>query len=345
MRLIDANLNRIREGLRVLEDIARFVLDDAALSEALKKMRHEIAGNNGRLQRQLLVSRKSEDDVGAFLKIQDNTGRNSLLDVTVANARRVEEALRVIEEVAKIPGSGFDSEAFQRTRFSVYQIEQDMVTLLSRKNKRERIKGLCIIINLDILNGQNLREIVEEVIRAGAKVIQLRAEQCSPVKIFKAAQEIAQVCTAHDILFIICGHPDIAAVSGADGVQLQQGDLPLSQAHRILSIDRIIGCTVTSALQAHEADIQGADFLTTDPIFSSLSLREIKPVGLEILHEITEATVLPVIAVGGIDTGNIISVAKTGVSSCAVDVSTVESGSIENTTRELVVKIESISRN
>ncbi len=345
LRLIDANLDRIREGLRVLEDIARFVLDDASLAELLKKMRHDIAGENGELQMQLLYSRKAGSDVGAFLNVPQGTERKSLLDVTVANARRVEEALRVVEEIAKLPDSGLMAETFQKMRFSVYQIEQDIVARLSRRDKREKMTGLCVVVDLDVQTGNNIREIVEKVIRAGARIIQLRASLCTPKQLFAAAQEIGNACISREVMFVITHFPDVAAISHADGVYLEQDDLPLPEVRRILPVDKIIGCSVTSVAQAQKAEADGADYLSVGPVFRTPLYEEVESVGLEKLGQIVDVTTLPVMAVGGIDRGNIISVTKTGVRSCAVDVSMMELANIEDATRELVISMESISRN
>ncbi len=69
LRLIDVNLNRISEGLRILEDVARFLLNDANISEQLKSLRHDLLGEDWPLQRKLLLARDSVRDVGAFAQV------------------------------------------------------------------------------------------------------------------------------------------------------------------------------------------------------------------------------------------------------------------------------------
>ncbi len=130
LRIIDANLNRIGEGLRVLEDIARLVLDDAALSQQLKDMRHEMVTVDLSLEQQFLQARDAAGDVGINLEATGGEGHRDLGATVVANARRVQEALRVMEEVAKNPGVNLDSAKFKQARFHLYTIEKELFAKL-----------------------------------------------------------------------------------------------------------------------------------------------------------------------------------------------------------------------
>ena len=130
LRIIDANLNRIGEGLRVLEDVARLVLDDAALSQRLKDMRHEMVKVDLSLERQFLQARNSEGDVGVDIEATGEERHKDLPATVVANARRVQEALRVLEELAKNPVVPLESDKFKQARFSLYTIEKDLFSKL-----------------------------------------------------------------------------------------------------------------------------------------------------------------------------------------------------------------------
>ena len=135
LRIIDANLNRIGEGLRVLEDIARMVLDDAALSQQLKDMRHEMVKVDLSLERQFLQARDSENDVGVDLEVAGEAKYKELSATVVANSRRVQEALRVMEELAKNPGVPLESDKFKRARFNLYTIEKELFSKLTRQGE------------------------------------------------------------------------------------------------------------------------------------------------------------------------------------------------------------------
>ena len=134
-RIIDASLNRVGEGLRLLEDIARLLLNDAALTQQLKAMRHELIRGDSSFQQRLLQSRDSEGDVGIDIDVLGEEKERELPLVLVANARRVQESLRTLEELAKVPGTApeLDPEKFKRARFNLYIIEQKLMSRLYQK--------------------------------------------------------------------------------------------------------------------------------------------------------------------------------------------------------------------
>lgn len=135
LRIVDANLNRIAEGLRVLEEVARLALNDVSLSQKLKDMRHDLSRVDWRTQQQLLASRDAGGDVGADLEVAGEGKQRDLPGIIIANARRVQESLRVMEEMSKMPGLGLDSDKFRHTRFSLYTIEKDLIAGLLARDK------------------------------------------------------------------------------------------------------------------------------------------------------------------------------------------------------------------
>lgn len=135
LRIIDANLNRIGEGLRVLEEIARLMLDDAALTQRLKDMRHELVKVDLSLEQQFLGARNSEGDVGADLEVSGEEKAKEIPSMVVANARRVQEALRVMEEMAKSTDIPLESDKFKRARFSLYTIEKELFARLKHREE------------------------------------------------------------------------------------------------------------------------------------------------------------------------------------------------------------------
>ena len=135
LRIIDANLNRIGEGLRVLEDVARLLLDDTALSQRLKDMRHRMVRVDLSLEQQFLEARDSEGDVGIDLEVSGEEKYKDVQATVVANARRVQEAMRVMEELAKNPGVPLESDKFKQARFNLYTIEKELFAKLMRLGK------------------------------------------------------------------------------------------------------------------------------------------------------------------------------------------------------------------
>ena len=130
LRIIDANLNRSREGLRVCEEIARFILEDKELTEELKELRHRISRSVKKfpaMPKKLLECRESQSDVGK--KLANKNKRNNYSDVFYANIQRVKESLRVLEEFSKILDESLGNN-FARLRFQVYYLEKKIIARL-----------------------------------------------------------------------------------------------------------------------------------------------------------------------------------------------------------------------
>jgi len=131
LRIIDANLNRIGEGLRVLEDVSRLLLNSGDLSQQLKNLRHRLVIIEPALERKLIQARDAAGDVGRDLEVPGEPKHRDISATVVANSRRVQESLRVMEEMAKLPGAVLDSEKYKQARFSLYTIEKEMLARLA----------------------------------------------------------------------------------------------------------------------------------------------------------------------------------------------------------------------
>lgn len=124
LRLLDANLNRCREGLRVLEDTARFVRNDARFFRTFRSLRHKLDVITRWLYPELVAARESANDEGRTVK---EGGRSSAAALVTANFRRCEESLRVLEEYGKLFSAAAGRE-FKKIRFSVYKLEKNAQT-------------------------------------------------------------------------------------------------------------------------------------------------------------------------------------------------------------------------
>ncbi|MBI4333961.1 MAG: hypothetical protein HY673_22085 [Chloroflexi bacterium] len=139
-RAIDANLNRASEGLRLLEDIARFTLNDSELCRKLKAARHYLARAAIPWQEELLTSRDAAGDIGREAEFEESPHREDLISLVRSNSKRVQEALRTLEELAKLPGLGaaFDWTKLKEHRFAAYDLEKELVQKLNVKNQMEK---------------------------------------------------------------------------------------------------------------------------------------------------------------------------------------------------------------
>lgn len=127
-RIIDANLNRSREGLRVCEEIARFVLNDKVLTSEFKALRHKITNCIPLYPaglKKMVSARDSEGDVGRS-KNPLEYRRCDWKEISLANLQRVKESLRVLEEFSKLLDKKI-SDRFKRFRFKAYDIEKRLI--------------------------------------------------------------------------------------------------------------------------------------------------------------------------------------------------------------------------
>ena len=342
LRIIDANLNRIGEGLRLLEDIARLALNDTTLTQQLKTMRHEILRGDWPFQQQLLDARDSEGDVGITLEVPGDEKQRGLPVTVMANARRVQESLRILEEVAKIPGATpqLDSERFKQARFNLYTIEQNLLSRLLRQDKLTRIKGLYVIIDTQALEGRSHIEVAHQVIQGGAKTIQLRDKLLNKRELLFIAQQLRKLCTEHNVLFIMNDYLDLALAADADGLHLGQDDLPLPLARKLLPLDKILGISVTTLDQAVAGESEGADYIAVGSMYPTTSKETAKVVGLETLRQIRQKLTSPLVAIGGITSDNAAEVMAAGADSVAVISAIIQAKVPEEAARQIVTRIE-----
>jgi len=320
LRILDVNLNRIGEGLRLLEDITRFILNDPELSEQLKNMRHELLPKDRSLQKRLLSARKAGEDVGAFLDIDSEAERADTVSLVSANSRRVQQSLRVLEELAKVQGDdfGLDWDKFKHARFALYTLEQKIVLELLRHNKREQVAGLYVIIDTQTLRGRSELDVARQAIQGGARMIQLRDKVRPKSMLVSLARELKRVCVESNVLFIVNDYLDLAIDSDADGLHIGQEDLPTETARKMLPGDKILGCSSATLEEALKAEKEGADYIAVGSIYPTPSKSETRLAGLKTLRQVKSKVSVPVVAIGGINKDNIAKVIGAGADAVAV---------------------------
>ncbi len=336
LRIIDANLDRIGEGLRVLEDLARFVLNDASLTQRLKDMRHSLLTGDWSFQQPLIQARDSAGDVGARMEVSDGgkEGARELPLVVVANARRVQEALRVMEELAA--NVNLEPAKFKQARFSLYELEQALLSRLLRQDKVKRLPGLYVIIDAQFLKGRSHLEAARQAIQGGASVIQLRDKQLSKKELLPIARGLRNLCAEYNVLFIVNDYLDLALATDADGLHLGQDDLPVKEARKLLGIDKILGVSTRTVEQALVAEADGADYIAVGAMYATSSKETAVVVGLERLRQIRQAVSVPLVAIGGITRDSATEVVAAGAGSVAVISAVLQAGDIADAARKIV---------
>ena len=131
-RLLDANFNRAKEGLRVCEDISRFAFDQRSSTRSFKDIRHELTALMKLLKwKEIIEARDIRGDIGKTSTVSEMK-RNNINDVFFANLQRVKESIRVLEEVSKLI-SEKTAEKFKRLRYRIYYLEHRMIKTGDKK--------------------------------------------------------------------------------------------------------------------------------------------------------------------------------------------------------------------
>ncbi len=313
-RLIDANLDRAREGLRVIEDWCRFGLERRDLVLSLKDWRHQLSQHHHEIYKQ---ARSSSTDQGALINHPAQAKRDLPNDVVSANCSRIQEALRVLEEFTRKSNPDLAKIA-AIIRYEIYQVE---ISILQVNNKKRRQKlldscSICLITSPK----KEIISIISSALKSGVKMVQYRCKESktSDKKKLSEANELASLCKKHEALFIINDRVDIALATDADGVHLGQDDIPTHIARQLIGEEKLIGRSTHNIEQIKSAENENCDYIGLGPIFSSKSKHQEKVLGVSLLKEAYNETKLPLFAIGGIDASNVNEINSTGTNKIAV---------------------------
>jgi thiamine-phosphate pyrophosphorylase len=317
-RIIDANFNRAREAIRVIEEFCRFCLSSDSLTERAKQLRHQLSSAISRLDTgRLISSRDAAADVGASRTVDGQIHRADLRDCFVAGCKRLTEALRALGEMAQIVEPSC-ARTFEELRFAAYTLEKEIVVFSDTVEKFRRVRLYVIISSVlpaDVVS------LTHCCIAGGADCIQLRAKALDDATLFVLAAEFAGICRDGAVLSIINDRIDIAAAVDADGVHLGQDDLSVEQARRLQFKPLIIGKSTHSMQQLSTACQERPTYVALGPVFATLTKPVAVPVGLGYVRQATEflsSAAIASVAVGGITLENIGEVLDAGASAVAV---------------------------
>ncbi|MGP0129366.1 MAG: thiamine phosphate synthase [cyanobacterium endosymbiont of Rhopalodia musculus] len=328
-RILDANLDRAREGLRIIEEWCRFGLENNRLAEECKQMRQEVARWHSH---EIRIARDTLNDPGTILSHPQEETRRSIEHLLQSNLCRIQEALRVLEEYGKLYQVEMGI-AFKKIRYQVYILESNLLT----HNRYQKLKKSPLYLVTS--KSKNLLSVVESALKEGVTLVQYRDKNTDDIFRLKTAKDICQLCHDYNSLFIMNDRVDLALAVNADGVHLGQQDIPISLARQILGPNRIVGRSTTNPQEMDQAITQGADYIGVGPVYATPTKPGKIPAGLDYVDYARKHSPIPWFAIGGIDQENINEVIIAGAKQVAIVRAIMEADNPAAVTQELLKKL------
>ncbi|MBL8822242.1 MAG: thiamine phosphate synthase [Planctomycetia bacterium] len=316
-RILDANYNRAGEALRILEEYARFHLNDAYLSRQFKLLRHEVTTAYAENVTYIagLRCRDTSGDIGTSIITEAESLRASLYDVFRANMARLQQALRVLEEYGKVVSSRFGS-MIERLRYRAYVLEK--ACLFADTNQSLIAKAQLYLLVSKSSCAASIEWTIQEAVAGGVSVVQLREKGKEDKELLAIAREVRSITSKLGILFIMNDRPDIARIVMADGVHVGQDDLPANDVRKIMGSKTIVGISTHHQNQLERALQDGADYVGIGPVFPSSTKSFSKLAGLAFVRQASNLTSMPRFAIGGIDASNVSKIVQAGIKQVVV---------------------------
>lgn len=202
-------------------------------------------------------------------------------------------------------------------------------------NKKDINYKLYLVTDRRFIGARNLGECVKEAILGGATMVQLREKNVSSREFYQIARELKEITTQGRVPLFINDRLDIAQAVDADGLHIGQSDLPADVARKILGPDKIIGVSASTLEEAKLAEQQGADYLGVGSVFATSTKKDATTVSLTILEKIKQLVSIPVVAIGGINSGNIQTLMPSGIDGVAVISAILDSPNIKKASENL----------
>lgn len=177
---------------------------------------------------------------------------------------------------------------------------------------------LYLVTDRAVIKHGTFLEVVEQALKGGVNVVQLREKGRSESEIIALAKELKELTHYYNVPLIINDSPSIAKQSGADGVHLGMSDGEVSEAREFLGGKAIIGGSARTVERAKMLQSQGADYLGAGAVFGTKTKADAKTINTDILSDICHAVKIPVVAIGGVNKENVIRLKGTGANGIAV---------------------------
>ncbi len=321
-RILDASANRLREGLRVVEDFVRFVLDDAHLARLTRNCRHQLRSLFETLNVQdLIASRDTQADVGTTIHTKAEGQRETPFDVATASLKRAQEAARTLEEYSKLlttDGAAQDSVPldFGQLRYELYTLEKAILSTVATTQQLAD-RRLYLLLTAELCPG-NVEQTLKDALAGGVDIVQLREKTLPDRDLLEFARRVREITRNAGALMIMNDRPDLAVLCDADGVHVGQEELSVQEVRRIVGPQRLVGVSTHTIEQARQAVLDGASYLGVGPVFQSQTKAFAEFAGLDFVRAVAQEIALPWYPIGGITAESLPRVTDAGATRAAI---------------------------
>lgn len=179
--------------------------------------------------------------------------------------------------------------------------------------------SLYLVTDRNLAKGRSILWVVEEAVRGGVTVVQMREKDCDTREFVRLAEDMKAMLAGHSVPLIINDRVDVALAVGAEGVHIGQSDMPYADVRRLVGKKMLIGLSVETRAQAEEAESLDADYLGVSPIFATPTKVELQTAwGIEGLRQLRARSRHKLVAIGGINESNVADVIRAGADGIAV---------------------------
>jgi thiamine-phosphate pyrophosphorylase len=286
----------------------------------------------------LLRSRETETDVGTTISTQSEAVRQSPLDVAQAACKRVQEAVRSLEEFGKL-WSTTAAAQMERLRYTIYTLEKAL--LLTSISSHALAERTLYLLATEAACPHGLGPAVRGALAGGVGIVQLREKDLPERRLIELGRRVREWTREVNALFIMNDRADLAVVTDADGVHVGQDELSVKEARRIVGPQRLVGVSTHTIEQARRAVLDGADYIGVGPVFPSSTKAFEFLAGLELIREVAAEISLPWFAIGGINAENVDLVIESGAKRIALSSAILGANDPQLAARELGERVKS----
>ena len=192
-----------------------------------------------------------------------------------------------------------------------------MMTERLRSGKIWPQKLVMLVTDRKQCGSRSLVDVVSEAVEGGVNAVQLRERDLPAGELLLLARQLRGIC-GHRALLFINDRVDIALMVGANGVHLPENGLPVASVRQLLPPSFLVGRSTHSVNAARQAELDGADYVTAGSVFATGSHPDVAPFGLDLVRNLSSRLSIPIIAIGGINAGNVTECWDAGAAGVAV---------------------------